>query len=141
MLTFLVSAQEESPEFETSSKNGLEIIATSEVHSLIENRIKANCTFGTTGSRDLCDVYPKIMGYKIQILVTNNRKEADQILSSAKAKYASLLPVMIYKSPNFRVLMGSYKSKESGLSDLNKVRRSFSNSVLTKQPVLCESAK
>lgn len=91
---------------------------------------------------EICRENPRLMGYKIQVAVVNNKKDADQIGLQFRRKFPSM-KVQLDASlrPNYKVLAGSYLTRDSGAADLRRVRASFPSARLVQYMVFCAEAK
>lgn len=91
---------------------------------------------------EICKRHPKMLGYKIMVGVRKNSKEANDL----KLEFRKSFPRMKAMTdaslrPNYKILAGSFVSRESGKSDLNRVRRVFPSATLVQYQVYCVEAK
>lgn len=91
---------------------------------------------------EICRENPRIMGFKIQVGVVKNKKEADQIGLQFRKRFPSM-KVQLDASlrPNYKVLAGSYFSRDSGSADLRRVRAAFPSARLVQYMVFCAESK
>lgn len=101
---------------------------------LVANRAKTNA--------EVCRQNPRLLGYKIQVAVVKSNDEANDIRGKVRRLFPSL-KVQLDASlrPNYKVLAGSYFSKESAKSDLAQVRKEFSGATAVQYQVFCVEAK
>lgn len=91
---------------------------------------------------DVCREHPKLMGYKIQVAVFNNNDEANKMKLAVRQKFPYLrVETDALLRPNYKVLAGSYFTKESGSSDLKKLRAAFGSAVLIPYRIFCVEAR
>lgn len=87
-----------------------------------------------------CATQQKIMGYKIQIMYTKDRETA----MKAKNDFAKLFPGLTteisFASPDWRVLVGDYFTRESARADLRKVQKTFPGAFTVQWRVWCRRA-
>lgn len=91
---------------------------------------------------EICRQNPRILGYKIQIAVVKSKEEADKIRADFRSKFPSIkVEVDASLRPNYKILAGSYYTKESASSDLRSVRKSFGGASAVQYRVFCTEAK
>lgn len=72
-------------------------------------------------TEEVCRKNPRILGFKIQVGVAKNNAEANQLKADFRSKFPHLkTQTDASLRPNYRVLAGSYFTKESASSDLRK---------------------
>ncbi|MDX8569349.1 SPOR domain-containing protein [Elizabethkingia sp. HX XZB] len=103
---------------------------------------KKDISFSILSIADICRRQPKLMGYKIQIIVVNNSNEANKMRSEIRNNFPSLR-VELDSSfrPNYRVLAGSFFSKQSGTIDLKNVRKIYHDAILIPYRIFCVESK
>jgi len=90
---------------------------------------------------DICKESSKLMGYKIQIAITQDGNEANRIRYRFGQKFPELkIEVDTNIRPNHKILAGSYFSKISGTNDLERVKREFRNAILVPYRIFCEES-
>ncbi|MDR2207063.1 MAG: SPOR domain-containing protein [Flavobacteriaceae bacterium] len=91
---------------------------------------------------ELCQQNPKIMGYKIQIAVVNNNDEARDLGLEFRKKFPNMkVEIDASLRPNYRIMAGSYFTKESASGDLKKVKEFFKSAIPVQYRVFCVEAK
>jgi hypothetical protein len=91
---------------------------------------------------EICRKYPRISGYKIQIAVVKNNEEAREIGLSFRQKFPNMkVEIDASLRPNYRILAGSYISKQSAAGDLSKIKKYFDSAIAIQYRVFCVEAK
>lgn len=103
-----------------------------------ENQIKAQ---EKEKNMDPCLKSPKVLGYKIQVMYTKDRNKANKRMTEFSSHYPNLIPERTYTAPDFRVLVGDYFTKKSGLSDLKKIQKKYPGAFFVQWRVWCRKAK
>lgn len=122
-----------------------------EVDEFIHSSIQENCSkkastnnhVSTTQNTeiDICARTPKVLGYKIQILYTKDRRIAERSLSKLSRNYPDLLGEMQYSRPDYRVLVGDFFTKRSAAEDLSRLKKEYPGALLVQWRVFCKRAK
>lgn len=91
---------------------------------------------------EICRDNPRILGYKIQIAVVKSNEEANKV----KTYFRSKFPYMKAETdaslrPNYKILVGSYFSKQSSSSDLARIKSYFPSAISIQYRVFCQEAK
>ncbi len=82
------------------------------------------------------------MGYKNQVAVVKSNEEARQIGASFRRKVPSMkVEIDASLRPNYKVLAGSYLTKQSAAGDLSRVRQQFNGAISVQYRVFCAEAK
>ncbi|MCZ2084379.1 MAG: SPOR domain-containing protein [Flavobacteriales bacterium] len=91
---------------------------------------------------EICRKNPRIMGYKIQLAVVKSNKEADEVGLYFRRRFPYIkVEKDVSLRPNYKVMAGSYLSKQSGAADLAKVKQYFKDAILVQYRVFCVEAK
>lgn len=91
---------------------------------------------------EICKQNPRILGYKIQIAVVKSKEEADKIRTDFRNQFSNLkVEVDASLRPNYRILAGSYFTKESASGDLRRIRTSFKSASSVQYRIFCAEAK
>ena len=91
---------------------------------------------------EICRKNPRIMGYKIQLALVKSNKEADEVALYFRRRFPSIKTEKDASlRPNYKVLAGSYFTKQSAASDLSKVRKYFKDAISIQYRVFCVEAK
>ncbi|MGV4414738.1 SPOR domain-containing protein [Chryseobacterium sp. T1] len=91
---------------------------------------------------EICRKNPKIMGYKIQVAVVKSNEEASKIALEFRQSFPSLkVEKDASLRPNYKILAGSYFTKQSASADLNRVKSMYGNAVAVQYRVFCVEAK
>ncbi|WP_407476772.1 SPOR domain-containing protein [Elizabethkingia anophelis] len=98
--------------------------------------------FATLSIADICKKKPKLMGYKIQVSVTNNSNDANKIRYQFRQKFPNLRTELDNSlRPNYKILAGSFFSKQSGRDDLKSVRGIYHEAILIPYRIFCIESK
>jgi hypothetical protein len=89
---------------------------------------------------DKCATQQKIMGYKIQIFYTKDRDAANKVKDDFANSFPGLTPELIYASPDYRILVGDYFTRQSASSDLRRIQRSYPAAFPVQWRVWCRKA-
>ena len=91
---------------------------------------------------EICRRNPRIMGIKIQIAVVKSNEEANKIKAYFRSKYPNIkVQTDASLRPNYKILAGSYFSKQSAGGDLSKIRQHFQSAIPVKYSIFCAEAK
>lgn len=91
---------------------------------------------------EICRDNPRILGYKIQVGVVKSNEEANQLRTQFRQAFPNIkVEIDASLRPNYKVLAGSYLSKQSASSDLKRVRSSFKSATSVQYRVFCVEAK
>ncbi|SFI27004.1 sporulation protein [Halpernia frigidisoli] len=91
---------------------------------------------------EACRKNPRILGTKILVNTVKSNEEANQVALYFRSKFP-MLKVTKDASlrPNYKIMAGSYFTKESALADYNSVRRVFKEARLVSYQIFCVEAK
>ena len=89
---------------------------------------------------DKCATQQKIMGYKIQIFYTKDRDAANKVKDDFAKSFPGLTPELIYASPDYRILVGDYFTRQSANSDLRRIQRTYPAAFPVQWRVWCRKA-
>jgi len=91
---------------------------------------------------EVCRKNPRILGYKIQITTVKSNDEANEIKAYFRKRFPNLkVETDASLRPNYKILAGSYFTKQSAASDLSKVREYFKSAVAVQYRIFCAEAK
>lgn len=91
---------------------------------------------------EVCRKNPRILGYKIQITTVKNNEEANEIKAYFRKRFPNLkVETDASLRPNYKILAGSYFTKQSAASDLSKVREYFKSAISVQYRIFCAEAK
>ncbi len=91
---------------------------------------------------EVCRKNPRILGYKIQITTVKSNDEANEIKSYFRKRFPNLkVETDASLRPNYKILAGSYFTKQSAASDLSKVREYFKSAFAVQYRIFCAEAK
>ena len=91
---------------------------------------------------EICRRNPRIMGYKIQLAVVKSNEEAREVGMYFRRRFPNMkVETDASLRPNYKVLAGSYFTKESASADLKKIREYFNSATTVQYRVFCVEAK
>lgn len=91
---------------------------------------------------EICRRNPRIMGYKIQIAVVKSNEEAREVGMYFRRRFPNMkVEIDASLRPNYKVMAGSYLSKQSASGDLAKIRKFFQSALAIQYRVFCVEAK
>ncbi|WDF47647.1 SPOR domain-containing protein [Chryseobacterium sp. KACC 21268] len=91
---------------------------------------------------EICRKNPKIMGYKIQVVVVKSNEEASKISLEFRNNFRNLkVEKDASLRPNYKILAGSYFSKQSAADDLRNIKRLYPSAIVIPYAVFCVEAK
>lgn len=116
-----------------------------------QNNATSTTTTTTNSSRnttknmsqaEICKQNPRILGYKIQIAVVKSKEEADKIRADFRKKFPTMkVEIDASLRPNYKILAGSYYTKESANPDLRRVKKEFGSANAVQYRIFCTEAK
>lgn len=142
------SAQEASSwDFKDSIRGGeLAIRMDKKLETILKGKEKSVCQKNVyvppvkLTPADKCATQQKIMGYKIQIFYTKDRSAAEKVKNDFARQFPSLTPELIYASPDYRILVGDYFTRQTAGNDLRKVQRTYPAAFPVQWRVWCRKA-
>lgn len=91
---------------------------------------------------EICRKNPRILGYKIQIATVKSNEEANEVKAYFRKRFPNLkVETDASLRPNYKILAGSYFTKQSAASDLSKVREYFKSALAVQYRIFCAEAK
>lgn len=91
---------------------------------------------------EICRQNPRISGYKIQISVVKSNEEANEVKAYFRRRFPNLkVETDASLRPNYKILAGSYFSKQSASGDLSRIRQYFKSAIPVQYRVFCVEAK
>lgn len=91
---------------------------------------------------EICRKNPRILGYKIQITTVKSNEEANEVKSYFRKRFPNLkVETDASLRPNYKILAGSYFTKQSASSDLSRVREYFKSAIPVQYRIFCAEAK
>ncbi|KPH11631.1 hypothetical protein [Chryseobacterium sp. ERMR1:04] len=91
---------------------------------------------------EICRKNPRILGYKIQITTVKTNEEANEVKSYFRKRFPNLkVETDASLRPNYKILAGSYFTKQSAASDLSRVREYFKSATPVQYRIFCAEAK
>jgi hypothetical protein len=91
---------------------------------------------------EICRKNPRILGYKIQITTVKSNEEANEVKSYFRKRFPNLkVETDASLRPNYKILAGSYFTKQSAAADLSRIREYFKSAVAVQYRIFCSEAK
>lgn len=91
---------------------------------------------------EICKKNPRILGFKIQITTVKSNEEANEVKSYFRKRFPNLkVETDASLRPNYKILAGSYFTKQSAASDLSKIKEYFKSAVAVQYRIFCAEAK
>ena len=91
---------------------------------------------------EICRRNPRIMGYKIQLSVVKSNEEAREVGMYFRRRFPNMkVEIDASLRPNYKVMAGSYVSKQSAAADLARIRQYFGSAIAIQYRVFCVEAK
>ncbi|MCE3075282.1 SPOR domain-containing protein [Chryseobacterium gwangjuense] len=91
---------------------------------------------------EICRKNPRILGYKIQITTVKSNDEANEIKTYFRKRFPNLkVETDASLRPNYKILAGSYFTKQSAASDLSKIKEYFKSAIAVQYRIFCAEAK
>ena len=146
---------------DTISGTPLSISMDKKVEDLLEN-LEEKCLTGNSPKNDapkttapkivvpekeltqaeICRRNPRIMGYKIQLAVVKSNEEAREVGMFFRRRFPNMkVEIDASLRPNYKVMAGSYLTKQSAAADLAKIRAHFKSAIAIQYRVFCVEAK
>lgn len=91
---------------------------------------------------EICRRNPRIMGYKIQLAVVKSNEEAREVGMYFRRRFPNMkVEIDASLRPNYKVMAGSYLSKQSASGDLSRIRQYFNSAIAIQYRVFCVEAR
>ena len=91
---------------------------------------------------EICKQNPRILGFKIQLTVVKSNTEANEVKAFFRKRFPSIkVDTDASLRPNYKILAGSYFTKQSAASDLAKIKAEFKSATLVQYSIFCAEAK
>lgn len=76
-------------------------------------------------------------GARIQVFYSKNRQESEAKLKELKSLFPEEFSNWEYVSPDYKVKLGYFNSREEAQSTLNKARRAFPSALIVEETIRC----
>jgi hypothetical protein len=91
---------------------------------------------------EICRRNPRIMGYKIQLAVVKSNEEAREVGMYFRRRFPNMkVEIDASLRPNYKVMAGSYLTKQTAAADLSKIKQFFNTATAIQYRVFCVEAK
>lgn len=108
----------------------------------VKNKPKVEVVEKNRSTADICRDNPRILGYKIQVALVKSNDEANRVKAYFRLKFPNIkAETDASLRPNYKVLVGSYFSKQSASGDLARIRSIFPSALPIQYRVFCVEAK
>jgi len=114
---------------------------------IIDNSVKGSGGKISVPERELtnaeiCRKNPRLMGYKIQIAVVKSNEEAREVGMYFRRRFPNMkVEIDASLRPNYKVMAGSYFTKQSAAADLSRIRQHFKGALAVQYRIFCVEAK
>ena len=118
------------------------VVEKVDISNNIDSSSKKNTENKVKTISEICRDHTKLSGYKIQIAVLKSMNESNEVVSYFRRRFPDLRAEKdVSLRPNYKVLVGSYFTKESSRSDFNRIKKHFPNSILVPYRIFCNESK
>ncbi|WP_312076962.1 SPOR domain-containing protein [Chryseobacterium sp.] len=91
---------------------------------------------------EVCRKNPRILGYKLLVATVKSNEEANEIKTYFRKRFPNLkVETDASLRPNYKILAGSYFTKQSASGDLSRVKEYFKSAVSVQYRIFCAEAK
>ncbi|KQT22347.1 sporulation protein [Chryseobacterium sp. Leaf404] len=91
---------------------------------------------------EICAKNPRILGFKILITTVKSNEEANEVKAYFRKRFPNLkVETDASLRPNYKILAGSYFSKQSASADLSRVKEYFKSASSVQYRIFCSEAK
>lgn len=91
---------------------------------------------------EICRKNPRIMGFKIQLAVVKSNEEAREVGMFFRRRFPNMkVEIDASLRPNYKVMAGSYFSRQSAAGDLARIKQHFKGAIAIQYRVFCVEAK
>lgn len=106
------------------------------------NTVKVTTPDRTLSNAEICRQNPRIMGYKIQLTVVKSNEEAREVGVYFRRRFPNIkVEIDASLRPNYKVMAGSYFTKQSASGDLSRIKQYFKSAIPIQYRVFCVEAK
>jgi len=106
------------------------------------SKTKINIPEKNMSQAEICRKNPRIMGYKIQLAVVKSNEEAREVGMYFRKRFPNMkVEIDASLRPNYKVMAGSYLTKESAAPDLKRIKEFFKSAIPIQYRVFCVEAK
>lgn len=91
---------------------------------------------------EICRQNPRILGYKIQLVVVKSNEEANEVKAYFRRRFPNIkAETDASLRPNYKILVGSYFTRQSASADLARIKQYFKSALPVQYRVFCVEAK
>lgn len=103
---------------------------------------KTEITVKPKTTAEICRDNPRILGFKIQVAVVKSNEEANRIKTEFRSRFPNIkAETDASLRPNYKILVGSYLTKQSASADLTRIKMDFPSAIPVQYRVFCVEAK
>lgn len=131
LTNFSLNAQEKTV---ITEYENLTIEWDNDIQELVEEKLAENCNDNPPPPpvlNEYCN------GNRIQLFYTKDRTEAEIRLKEAKSIYPGEKVNLDFVSPEYKIKLGYFSSRESANEKLTEIRRVFKTALITEEKVRC----
>ena len=138
----LLAKEEDNCERINDNKNFVNTDTGGSSSSSGSSKSKVNIPEKEMTNAEICRKNPRIMGYKIQLTVVKSNEEAREVGLYFRRRFPSMkVEIDATLRPNYKVMAGSYFTKESAASDLKRIKEYFKSAIPIQYRIFCVEAK
>ena len=152
MFSVSIFAQEKSDTIQIINNGTLNMEIDSNVNRVLKSKEEAVCSYTApvkksrdkkhvVKSNDPCAGAAQINGFKIQIYYSKNRADADKVRNQFNQSYPDMSAQVAYFSPDYRVLVGDYFTRQSASKDIRRLKSKYNSAFTIPFKILCRKAK
>mgnify|MGYP000852592746 CR=1 FL=1 len=91
---------------------------------------------------EICARNPRILGFKILITTVKSNEEANEVKAYFRKRFPNLkVETDASLRPNYKILAGSYFTKQSAAPDVARVKEFFKSAYAVQYRIFCAEAK
>ena len=92
----------------------------------------------TKTKAEICRDNPRIMGFRIQVAVVKSNEESNEVKNYFRSKFPNIKAITDASlRPNYKVLVGSYFTKQAAAGDLARIRQYFKDARAVEYYIFC----
>ncbi len=111
-----------------------------EIESKPTTKVVVNNKPKTT--KEICRDNPRIMGFRIQVAVVKSNEESNEVKTYFRSKFPNIKAITDASlRPNYKILAGSYFTKQSASADLARIRQYFKDARAVEYYIFCQEGK
>ncbi|WP_188617063.1 SPOR domain-containing protein [Cloacibacterium rupense] len=93
-------------------------------------------------TEEICRDNPRIMGFRIQVAVVKSNEESNEVKAYFRSKFPNIKAITDASlRPNYKILAGSYFTKQSASADLARIKQYFKEARAVEYYIFCQEGK